>query len=280
MHLHIGSNMSRVRQIIDRARQSLADPEKTRWSDEQLLLLLSEAQQDMSIKCLLLKKQYTFTLVEGKDTYRLPADFIKLETAWAFADDGQQKFLEVVNYKDIDSIHRQSVSDLPSHILVGLDDRDVLKLWPIPKPELRDITNIGELFGVAIGQNNLDTNSAFGVITSIDVSEVIQDSPFGIVTNIREVLGEVTLLYYYKPDYITSLDTELLIADTCDIGLKHYIVGMAMRDDMDSRNRNAALEELTLYNNEVKRHSSDRAVNFTQNNANLLRPKYRTGFEI
>lgn len=272
--------MSRVRQIIDRARQSLADPEKTRWTDEQLLLLLSEAQQDMSIKCLLLKKQHTFTLIEGKDTYRLPTDFIKLETAWASADNGQQKFLEVVNYKDIDTIHRQSVSDLPTHILVGLDDRDILKLWPIPKPELREITNIGELFGVAIAHNNLVTNNAFGVITSIDVQDVIQDSPFGLVTNILEVLGEVTLLYYYKPDYITSLDEELLIADTCDIGLKHYIVGMAMRDDMDSRNRNAALEELSLYNSEVKRHSSDRAVNFTQNNSNLLRPKYRTGFEV
>lgn len=270
--------MSRVRQIIDRARQALADPEKNRWTDENLLLLLSEAQQDMSIKCLLLKKKYGFSLIDGQDTYRLPTDFIKLETAWVSAEDSRDKVLEVVNYKDVSPFLGSSVGNLPSHILVGLDNRENIKLWPIPKPDTRNILDTKELFGVLTDFKNVEIDQPFGVITHIDVADIKQTGTYGIVTDLLKVLGEVHLWYYYKPEYLKSMEDELLVADTCDIGLKHYIVGMAMRDDMDSRNRMAAAEELTLYQLEVKRNVSDRAVNFTQNNANLLATSFRTGF--
>lgn len=275
--------MTRTEQIIARARQSLGDVAKTRWSDEQLLTLLSEGQQDMSIRCLLLKKEVTIDLLEGEDVYTLPSDFIKLEAAWASVDESSRSALTLVSYKDFYANYRgQAVSGQPTHIITGLTDRLNVMLYPTPSALTQQhVFESDDVTGVIAEGENMQFDKPYGLIANIDFEGTIEcNSPYGIITDIVEIVSTLTVVYYYKPDVLTSMQDELTISDTCDQGLRYYVVGMALRDDMDTRNRAAATEELLLYDNEVRRNAQDRATSFTQNSKDVLQTKFRTGFEI
>lgn len=275
--------MTRTEQIIARVRHSLGDTAKTRWSDEQLLTLLSEGQQDMSIRCLLLKKEVSLDLLEGEDIYTLPSDFIKLEAAWASMDDSNRSALTLVSYKDFYANYRgQAVSGQPTHIITGLTDRLQVMLWPIPSAlTQKNVFESDELTGIIAEGDNLIFDKPYGLIANMDLEgDIVCNSPYGIITDIVEVVSTLTIVYYYKPEPLKSMQDELTISDTCDAGLRYYVTGMALRDDMDTRNRAAATEELLLYDNEVKRNAQDRATSFTQNSKDVLQTKFRTGFEI
>lgn len=274
--------MTRVQKIIDRARATLADPDKTRWSDERLLTLLSEGQQDMSIRCLLLKKKVFIPLFDGQFTYGLPSDFIKLDAAWASAETSRIQ-LAIEEFNAFYRLNRgQSIGGQPRYIVTGLTNRHEIMIYPTPSDTTREaVLPQGDILGVlACDEDNIKCDSPWGLVGTVDISdEVISDSPYGILTDFDQVVSTLELLYYYKPNYLTSLNDELEIADTCDAGLRHYVVGMALRDDMDTRNRAAGTEELSLYDIEVKRNISDRAGSFTHERKEVYSLKVRTGFE-
>ena len=191
--------MNRTQRVLQRARYSLSDPNKTRWTDEHLLTLLSEGQRDMATRALLLKKTIFMPLIANKAIYTLPTDYINLEAAWV-SSKGSRYLLEYVAYRDLSKRVRnwQSVSGRPQYIVTGM----------------------------------------------------------------QKVVDELELLYYYTPDYLKSDNEDLVLPDTVDQGLQHYVVGMALRDDKDTLNRQMGMEELNLYSLEVKRNLSDSAKDF------------------
>ena len=66
--------MSRIQQIILDARDTLADTSEQRWTDERLLKLVSEAQEDIVIHNELLKASVSIPIVTGQAIYALPDD--------------------------------------------------------------------------------------------------------------------------------------------------------------------------------------------------------------
>ena len=63
---------TRIADILTRARDSLADPNKERWSDDRLLRLLDEGQKHFAREAKLLKATSIINLFPDQATYTLP----------------------------------------------------------------------------------------------------------------------------------------------------------------------------------------------------------------
>ena len=86
----------------------------------------------------------------------------------------------------------------------------------------------------------------------------------GTITNVTETDTKLTVYYIKKPNTITSVDDELEIDDTFDAALKYYIVGKALRDDMDTMNRTIGNEELQFYIRELEEAIKDDMHDFVR----------------
>jgi len=66
--------MTRLQSILERARDTLADPNKERWSDPRLLRLADEAQKTIALHARVLRDTIVVDPVYGKEIYDLPTD--------------------------------------------------------------------------------------------------------------------------------------------------------------------------------------------------------------
>jgi len=66
--------MSRIDDIVEQVRDSLADPQGDRWDDFQLLRFINEAQKKVAIKAKLIRKTTTGTIVSGTAECTAPTD--------------------------------------------------------------------------------------------------------------------------------------------------------------------------------------------------------------
>ena len=90
---------TRVADIITRARDTLADPKKERWSDDRLLRLLDEAQKDLARQTSLLKGYSSIRLEPFKATYAMPEDCWRLTRAH-FAE----QYLQLFSHESLDKL--------------------------------------------------------------------------------------------------------------------------------------------------------------------------------
>jgi len=66
--------MTRIDNILTRARDTLADPFKERFSDERLLRLIDDAQKYLVLKAQSIRSKTTVPIIPGVSTYTLPDD--------------------------------------------------------------------------------------------------------------------------------------------------------------------------------------------------------------
>lgn len=66
--------MTRIEEIIKKARYSLADPNAERYTDARLLEAISEGQRDIARQTRLLKAELDITLSQAEPIYKLPDD--------------------------------------------------------------------------------------------------------------------------------------------------------------------------------------------------------------
>lgn len=271
--------MSRVKSILDKARYQLADPNKTRWSDELLLSFLSEAQQDASNQALLLKKFFEMPLYEGVAEYDLPEDFLRLESAWLLDDNKTP--IKFKSYQELNSTTKEweTKVGIPSHIVYDLAKSQTrMRIYPIPETTDRELLLTGEPYGVISGGDDIFIDTPYGTVSNINSDSVKQVSKFGIITDIYKVFNMLRINYHYKPKELTSVDDELEVAPAIDKALKHYVVFIALRNDMDSFNRAVANEEANLYQREMQSIISDSAKDYLYDNQDTLVVRYDTGF--
>lgn len=280
--------MSRIANILTRARDTLADPTGQRWSDERLLRLVSEAQQDIAKHTQMLKSQVDIPLIPGQRTYTLPrnlwiitrASFDGLAlslvtheqldfTARKQATSSYNTEERESSYGDFDDVRDVSWETDTSSTIEALiyDKRNLseVHLYPIPSDEIANNSYIfetedevdfagGELYGVVTGIDNYTLNSHFGVIADLYDPFVENEnfiSDFGVVTGINESEGTVHIWYVYTPDELTSIDDTLVIPQMWDTAIKNYVVGQAFNDDYDTRFAEKSQRALAMYDREL-----------------------------
>lgn len=310
---------TRIVSILTRARDTLADPNKARWSDERLLRLLDEAQQDIAKQSKLLKGTYNLSLSVGVSTYSLPEDLwliiratfedyeIPLKSYDAMDEQAKKAVLSRVGSSGIertrgygtnlgDSYRRTNweVTEGSSIEALIFDNRNMqeIRVYPIPDSSIAEseytFENAGvvefagdELLGVATSIDEYTQDSVFGVITSLyepAITTEIFDSVFGVVTGASESAVVVRIQYIRMPTVLTTLASVLEIPSMFDVALKHYIVGHALRDDLDVQYRDMASESFALYERELEIARSTNRSDGTRSAVNH-KTTYRGGFE-
>lgn len=111
------------------------------------------------------------------------------------------------------------------------------------------------------------TVQGYGVLTNVrddDAESIVIDSDYGITTGMsdQENPPEVTIYYIRKPAEISYEGSELEVDETWDQALKHYVTGMALRDDIDAQNRQMGTEELQLYAKDLQLAMKQSSENF------------------
>ena len=282
--------MTRIETILTRARDTLADPEKERWSDDRLLRLLDEAHKDLAKQTKILKGQHEVLPVIGQHTYDLP-DNVWLITRAAFNhydilltsyDRMDEQARNLVNTARPQRGERDHASNRSSNFdhttavwqlaeggdiaAVIYDNRnlDSIRLYPIPNEEILDesydfVSDTadyagGEMLGVVTEVSDYSFTTAYGIVTELYDPKIgieVGDT-YGVTTGIAEVDKSVVLWYIRVPDTITALTDSLETPSMFDVAIKHYIVGHAFRDDLDVRYREMGAESMLLYNRELE----------------------------
>ena len=340
---------NRIDSILDRARDTLADPDKTRWSDARLIRLLDEAHKDVCRRAKVLRARTEIPVVVGQAVYTIP-DLLLLDRVLY---DGERldftnhAYLDTVSYKweedegtpeavVYDKLRRQqlklypiptptsneisytfetglvlenltidlsgtvgasissTISNVQQNSFYGITDIDVLQftdsgVMVVSSPSIGQYGTITNIDSVSIVTTKPDTNGLFGSISSVTNLEVINEfgltddfqdinsigSLFGVVSDITTSDEQLIVYYIQQPKDIVNRDSILVVDPIFDPMLKYFIVGKALRDDMDTQNRAVGNEELQLYERDLQQAIRDDALDFTRNdNKQLVTPYY------
>lgn len=237
--------MSRVSDILVRARDSLADDAKNRFTDARLIRLLNEAQLQVAVATKVLRTEVISTITPFASTICLPENCISvLRVEW----EGVKLELKSHDEMDIkDKKWKATTGLVPTTVVYDLREPSTLQLWPALQYDDSVLSNLGlvtDMTGAVIADD-------FGVAETITGSVVIGQPTFGVLATIQIAEYSLVIQYARKPAVIVSIDDTIEVPDIFDSALKHYVVGMALRDNMDIQNRQVGQEILAQASSEV-----------------------------
>lgn len=243
--------MSRISSILVRARDSLADPRKERWSDARLVRLIDEAQKAIARRFELFRGETTIALDTETTTYQLPDDVWRITRA-SF----EGICIPMLTYSELDHRNPEWMSDTgPKVEAIVFNNRSMneIRVYPAPNDEFpNEFFDIIPIYGVTDSFEDIQGNQ-FGIMSDLverPGSNVTFTSPFGVVSDVA-ILKELHLQYVRDPiTVVTDLD-DLELSTTFDTVIKHYVVGMAFLDDLDSQNQERGQRALALYERDV-----------------------------
>lgn len=226
--------------IITKARFTLSDTDKSRWSDERLLSLLNDALLDVALTTRLYNASGYIKLQKDIAVYDVSSFAIKVERVEHLSIP-----LAKVSFEEIDTMAGEGWQDekdkTPSHIVYDLKRAGEFRIYPIPIEGSNDF---------------VESNSDYGIVTDLSYKNIkmVVTGDFGDIN--APNLGEYLKLYYIStPKELTSVldDLEQVIDRTMLSSLAHYVSGAALRDNMDAHNRQVGNEELTFYEGKKRR---------------------------
>lgn len=302
----------RIQQIFRLARQTLGDKAGDRWSDGDLLDLLDMGHKDYAHHANLLRGECVIPLAEGVSTYKLPEDVFvilraeygdsKLTITSYDAMDEMEHDSHTRNYRNgarltsdfsLASKNWQlATGPIPSAIVCDESNLNKIRVYPIPTDSqdqnfytFANESNVqlpfagAELFGLVTAIDNYTFDTEYGVVTDLYSPFVEHEtftSVYGVVTNIGESTGTLSLRYIKTPDTLATVNSELLTPRAFDIGLKYFIVGQALRNDLDQKNVERGNQELEFYQRELNKAIDIVSTNAVQHSD--LYTTYRSAF--
>lgn len=205
--------MTRIESILQKARYSLADPNKERYSDARLLDAVSEGQRDIARQTRLLKDELDIILDLAQPIYKLPSD-LWLITRASF----DNIIIPLVSYDRMDARNAAWFTEFGNKVeALVYDKRNLQEIRIYPRPDkthtvenymfladsplvldpngltAQQIQTIHDLIaqlGVFDTQNPLPLGtiySAAGGIIAIEPKTANQNSVFGVTTSIDGV---------------------------------------------------------------------------------------------
>ena len=234
--------MARVNDIITRARDTLAEATPKRWKTDKLLRTLSEAQKKLAQELLCVRETCTIQLCDGYHTYQLDTTnvitiggkAVRISGVINHAGDNV-RFVETSIMKDIDTNWRTKTGIDVEYIVYNKKKPLQFRVYPIPTAA--ELTEVGASFNT-VDEPIADAATICEAITTV--------SNFDITTELAPIKLELEF-FHVPPPVVTIADTNLLVPEEFDIAIKHYIVGMLLRDDLDAQNRALGLEELKMF---------------------------------
>ena len=234
--------------LLTDIRDTLADQNGDRWSDDVLIRLLNRGIEDFLRYTKAYKETIYIEIVENEPTYDLSGRFLDIVRVQY-----NDEFIPLVSTEDLDNacISWRSDSGQVTHAAYNIGKPAILTLYPIPE----------------VGNSMVITqNSPYGIITDLTYNEetidIITDLSTYNIGDYFSVLGTI------KSRIITSKNDEFPLDETWRSIIDSYVIGKALRADMDAQNRQFGAEELGIYQAKAKEIKKSVAKAYT-NNATL-----------
>lgn len=235
--------------LLTRVRYTLSDTDKDRWTDARLISLLNEGILDIAKNTILFIETVFYQVSNLVFDIDLTSQSLKVLRA-EYLDDP----LPFYSFEEADlkfgTLWQQHTGDKVKAIIYDKQRNGILKQYPICSNALNP---------------HIEYNSLLGVVTDISYSDILPILA-NVYGDISHVPDEALIKFYYirKHAAITALSDTLSIDELTDIALKHYICGMALRDNQDTQSRTMAQEELAMYYSKVEEYSMQRSKDFAQ----------------
>lgn len=272
--------MSRIAKILKRVRYSLADPEGDRWSDDRLLALIDEVQVDIAVKNNLLRTKVDKFIVSNVNEYKLPDDAVNI-TRIVDVEGTRIRIRSHAQMDEIDPLWEVTKGNTIEYIVFDKQNPGQFKVYPIPVKDSGEEPFLVDTNGVTADITGDTLTTPFGIVVDIITSSSLTttfNSIYGIVTDMSSRVNSLIVYYNKRPVDIDTAASFLEINEIYDKAIKHYVVGMAWRDDKDTQNRQMGIEELVFYKGEFieagKNSSADNQVSSNQ------KTQYNDGFMI
>lgn len=242
--------MSRVSDIFIRVRDKVGDQDGERWDNERLIRVFNDCLDDISIHTKMFRGSRIIPLYQGKSTYDLPEDLIKLKrTLW----EDRTLTLVTSDYMDekVDLSWRLRNTEKELRYAI-YDEQDALKLRLWPRPISDTLTESYDFDDSADGVTDVifefESPEVFGVIGTLVDSESVDDTfdLYGVIADIDETQA-ITVIYDRHAKHIVDVDSVLELPRVYDKAIPHFIASMLLRADTNERNRAYSEEELNLY---------------------------------
>jgi hypothetical protein len=272
--------MTRIEQILTRARTVLADKLAERWTDDDLLLLLDEGHKDLCQQAKILKARANVPLVFGSPYFSLPEDCWQLTRVTY-----DNTVIPFVTHTELDNAHGtnsrasrhtfnsslaydwQTDTGEPEAVIYDRRNMTEGKVYPIPK-----LQPIATLFGVAAAVEDGSVIPVFGVTTETSAGDI---NPFGVLTDYA--IAPVLDCYYLQiPATLTEVTDDLVTPAMFDTALKYYVIGNAFLMDIAEEYQAKGLQQLGFYTRDLDLATKSSAGDHQQ--AAASRTTYRTGF--
>lgn len=236
--------------LLAQVRYNLSDEDKDRWSDTRLFALLNDALADLAKATTLFVETMFYVIQNNVVDIDISAQAVKIVRV-----EYNDEPLPLYSFEEMDEKNTKWQLDTGDKALALVYNRQrgaQYKLYPI----------------VQNAQNSYITyTSNYGIITGISYSDM---SPIiaGTYGDLVGIPDDAILKFYYirKHAKITALTDVLYIDDLIEQPLKHYITGMALRDNLDAQNRAMGNEELTLYNAIKEEYNIEKSKLFVRTN--------------
>jgi hypothetical protein len=143
-------------------------------------------------------------------------------------------------------------------------------------------------FGLVSHIEDFTAESDYGIVVGVDEA-VHFPTVYGVLVDLTESNEEFQLTMYtnVNPQTLEAVlgddgwvYSSLQVPNTYDTILEHYVTGIALRDDLDTQNRDLGREHLALYADLVQEAISDAAKNNVSSSrkGNNTPPKYNGAF--
>jgi hypothetical protein len=236
--------------ILTDVRYILSDTSVDRWSDARLLSLLNAGIADVA--------KYTTLFIETT-YYIVQNNVVDIDLAPLVSKIVRAEYLDTpLPFKSFEEMDKKSDTwqlDKGTEVKALVYDKQkngLLKQYPI-------VTN---------SQNDLIVyNGTFGIITDITHNDVAPTT-VDALGDLGDLPSEGIIKFYYVRNHtkVTDINTVLDIDELVGPMLKHYIAGMAFRDNQDTQNRALSNEELGLYTTMMEKYNIEKAQGFVRPN--------------
>lgn len=285
----------RLLRLVDEAQKDLAKQSKLLKGTTDLFLAVDQAEYDLP------EDLWLITRASFND-YEIPL--------YSYDNMDEQAKKEILQDRRYDYAERRkgygsNIGDSYGRIVwetttgprieaLIYDNREVdtIRVYPIPNDEITDsaytfenvdgVPFVGaEVYGLAVDIDDYTVTSIYGCTTDLfdpQIANEVFNSAYGVISDISESTAVVKIWYIRLAATVESVLDDLEMPRMFDVAIKHYVIGNALRDDIDEQYRQMGAESLQMYDREIDLAKSTEASDGTRSATNYA-TTYRGGFE-
>jgi len=211
---------------------------------------MNEAIADVATQAKLFKDSMVIPLVCGQEIYNLPDNILELSHCtynWLPLPLRTSGYMN--HHREPDWRYTITNQDITMAVFDEFKRRQI-RVYPRPFGDYTaNLAEFDSYYGVTTAISGYEVTPAYGVVSTLcdpEVNSESLNSLYGVLVNLATVKGFV-IYYTYCPDKVTGIEQDVPIDECFDTALKHYVISLALRNDLDVTNRSLANEEMVFY---------------------------------